>query len=122
MSGLSFDSNIIIDALNGHDPARAELLAAPQRLLSRVAWIEVMAGIPPGPAPLVQRVLDLMTLVELDEPISQRAAAIRRDYKRLKLPDAIILATAQLQDSVLLTRNTKDFPADMPGIRVPYTI
>jgi hypothetical protein len=23
---------------------------------------------------------------------------------------------------VLITRNTKDFPAQMPGIRIPYTL
>jgi predicted nucleic acid-binding protein len=36
--------------------------------------------------------------------------------------DAIILATAQSRGRVLITRNTKDFPAEMPGIRVPYTL
>ena len=36
--------------------------------------------------------------------------------------DAIILATAQIRGRVLVTRNTRDFPANMPGIRVPYTL
>jgi predicted nucleic acid-binding protein len=51
-----------------------------------------------------------------------RAAALRRERPRLKLPDAIILATAQTRGRVLVTRNTKDFPAEMPGIRVPYVL
>ena len=25
-------------------------------------------------------------------------------------------------DTILVTRNTRDFPAEMPGIRVPYTL
>ena len=40
----------------------------------------------------------------------------------LKSPDAIILATAQIRGRTLVTRNSKDFQADMPGIRVPYVL
>ena len=58
---------------------------------------------------------------ELDAEISKRAAALRRERRSLKAMDAIILATAQTRGRVLVTRNTKDFPAEMPGIRVPYT-
>lgn len=36
-----------------------------------------------------------------------------------KLPDAIILATAQVHRCELVTRNTKDF-ADIPGVITPY--
>ena len=50
------------------------------------------------------------------------ALALRRERPRLKSPDAIILATAQIRGRVLITRNTKDFPAAMPGIRVPYIL
>jgi predicted nucleic acid-binding protein len=51
-----------------------------------------------------------------------RAAALRRERPRLKSPDAVILATAQLRSRVLVTRNTKDFPAQLPGVRVPYLL
>jgi hypothetical protein len=37
------------------------------------------------------------------------------------LPNAYILATAQVNGAILVTRNTADFPATMPGVRVPYT-
>ena len=40
----------------------------------------------------------------------------------MKLLDAYILATAQVNGAILVTRNTKDFPVNMPGIRVPYTL
>ncbi|MEJ8713731.1 PIN domain-containing protein, partial [Klebsiella pneumoniae] len=40
---------------------------------------------------------------------------------KLKLPDAIILATAQLHRLELITRNTKDF-AGIPGVVTPYEI
>lgn len=38
------------------------------------------------------------------------------------LPDAIILATAQLADRILVTRNSRDFPASDPQVHIPYTI
>ena len=47
---------------------------------------------------------------------------LRRERPRLKSADAIVLATAQLRNRVLVTRNIEDFPAAMPGIRVPYTL
>ena len=59
---------------------------------------------------------------EVDGEIAERAASLRRERPRLKSPDAIILATALVRGRVLVTRNTKDFPATMPGIRVPYIL
>ncbi|MDU6109096.1 MAG: PIN domain-containing protein [Klebsiella pneumoniae] len=52
--------------------------------------------------------------------IAERSVALRQEYK-LKLPDAIILATAQLHRLELITRNTKDF-AGIPGVVTPYEI
>jgi hypothetical protein len=37
----------------------------------------------------------------------------------MKLPDAIILATAQMHRYELVTRSTKDF-AGIPGVTTPY--
>jgi hypothetical protein len=38
------------------------------------------------------------------------------------LPDAVIWATAQTQAVLLVTRNTKDFAADDPSVRLPYKL
>jgi hypothetical protein len=40
----------------------------------------------------------------------------------MRLPDAIIWASAQKENALLVSRNTKDFPVDAPGIRIPYTL
>ena len=126
MSGYSFDANILIDALMDHRPAHDEIRRAASsgaRLwLSRMAWIEVMSK---GNDDLVRdalRFLGRFAVDEFDEEISVRAASLRRERPRLKSPDAIILASAQVRGRVLVTRNVRDFPANMPGIRVPYTI
>jgi predicted nucleic acid-binding protein len=126
MSGYSLDANILIDALLGHVPARVELSRIAQSggrmWISRMAWIEALSK---GNDAIVREALQFLGrfgLDEIDEEISHRAAALRRERPRLKSPDAIILATAQIRGRVLVTRNTKDFPAAMPGIRVPYTL
>ena len=59
--------------------------------------------------------------LEITGAVAERAAVIRRQ-KRLKMPDAIILATAEVGKRVLVTRNVKDFPARGRGVRVPYKI
>lgn len=126
MSGYSIDANILIDALLNHEPAQNELRriagSGAGVWVSRMAWIEVLSK---GDDTLVRQATDFMAgfgLDELDGDIVRRAAALRRDRPSLKSPDAIILASAQVRSRILVTRNTKDFPPDMPGIRVPYRI
>lgn len=126
MSGYSLDANILIDALLSHEPARRELTriveSGARMWISRMAWIEVLSK---GDEVVVRDALaflDRFGLDEIDDEIALRAAALRRERPRLKSPDAIILAAAQIRGRVLVTRNTKDFPANMPGIRVPYTL
>lgn len=45
---------------------------------------------------------------ELDQDIKNQSVEIRKDYN-LKLPDAIIAATAIVNELTLITRNAKDF-------------
>lgn len=124
MSGYSFDANIIIDALLGFEPARTEIRRAaeigPRVWMSRMAWIEVLSKGPDRSLKEAEAFLAGFAIDELDSEIAARAASLRRERRRLRSPDAIILATALVRGRVLVTRNIKDFPAAMPGIRVPY--
>lgn len=126
MSGFAFDANIVIDALAGYAPARSEIERAvglsSRPWISRMAWIEVLSKGTEGMVKEALAFLSRFGLDEIDEEISRRAASLRRERPRLKSPDAIILATAQIRGRVLITRNTKDFPAEMPGVRVPYIL
>ena len=126
MSGYSFDANILIDALLDHGPAQDEIRRVAKygtRLwLSRMAWIEVMSKGSDAALREASQFLSRFGLDEIDEETAARAALLRRERPRLKSADAIILASAQVRGRVLVTRNVKDFPASMPGIRVPYTI
>ena len=126
MSGFTFDSNILVDALAGLAPARAISSRAAglagRVWISRMVWIEVMSKGEERELRRTEQFLSGFTVDEVDAEIGVRAAALRRERPRLSSPDAIILASAQLRSRVLVTRNTKDFPAQLPGIRVPYLI
>ncbi len=125
MSGFTFDSNILVDTLRGEPQARSELERARGRgrvWISRMVWIEVMSKGEGDGLKRAQTLLSGFGIDEVDEEVATRAATLRRERPSLKSPDAIILATAQSRGRVLVTRNTKDFPAAMPGIRIPYTL
>lgn len=119
MTGYSFDSNILIDALNGDRIAHAEIARVDRPWISRVTWIEVLSKEPGGTLKIIENFLGGFSVDELDTRIAAHAAALRRERQKLRLPDAIILASAQVNHRILVTRNTKDFPANMPGIRIP---
>ena len=121
MSDPFFDTNIVIDWLKNRPEAAAELSKHRGQRISRVVWTEVLVGESAEGRDLVRRALSHFETVEIDEPIALAAAGIRH-ATRMKLMDAYILATAQVNGAMLITRNTKDFPVDMPGIYVPYTL
>jgi predicted nucleic acid-binding protein len=115
-----FDTNILLDYLAGREDARQEMTRYDSRLVSVVTWMEVMAGARSDAEEDVLRMfLRDFNVVEISRAVAQSAAAIRRQA-RVRLPDALIWATAQAESALLVTRNTKDFPKDDPGVRVPY--
>ena len=116
-----FDTNILIDYLNGVEDAKTELARYERPAISVISWIEVLAGTKPDLEAETRKFLAIFERIELSEAIADRAVALRRSLK-MRVPDAIILATARVENLVLVTRNSKDFPADQPGIRLPYRI
>lgn len=54
------------------------------------------------------------TILDLSNDIVNKTIAVRKG-KKVKLPDAIIAATAITHDLTLVTRNTKDF-GDIAGL------
>ncbi len=122
MSAASFDTNIVIDALNGNFDAQRELERVEDRWISRVTWIEVLSKVQENAIATTRTMLASFYMDELTLEVAERAAELRNERPKLKLADAVILASAQLNGRVLVTRNAKDFPPAMLGIRVPYSI
>jgi predicted nucleic acid-binding protein len=121
MVAALFDTNILIDYLNNIQEAWDEFGLYQSKAISIVTWMEVMAGTSAAVEAGTRSFLDGFTVIALDESIAERAVVLRR-ADRMKLPDAVVWASAQVNGMLLVTRNTKDFPASNPGVRVPYVI
>lgn len=117
-----FDSNIVIDFLNGIEPARVELAQYKHAYISPITWVEAQVKAPPGLEDATRAAVNRhFQRLDLDEQTLTEGLRIRREL-RLKLPDALILASARVHGWSLVTRKTKDFPASMLGVRIPYEL
>ncbi len=121
MPDAFFDTNILIDWLLDRQPAIAELRRHLRPRISRVVWTEVLAGEPDKSRVEVENLLRPFEIVELDQRIARAAVDIRHS-SRIKLLGAFILATAQINGGVLITRDTKAFPPGTPGVHIPYAL
>jgi predicted nucleic acid-binding protein len=117
-----FDTNILIDFLNKVPEARAEIERYDEIAISPICWLEVMKGATPETETVVREFLANFTMVELDVVVMEQTVMLRRLYPRLRLPDAIIWASALAFEGLLVTRNTKDLPVGTPGVHMPYTV
>ena len=64
----------------------------------------------------IDRLLVNSRIFSLDDEIVDKTIEVRRKYK-LKLPDAIIAATAMINNLILVTHNKKDFK-EIRGLKI----
>ncbi|MBF0098542.1 MAG: type II toxin-antitoxin system VapC family toxin [Magnetococcales bacterium] len=109
-----FDSNPLIYFLNGALPPQGQnLIRQGMRFgaaFSVISRIEILGyeGTPQQGSAAV-RLLAQLTEIDLTEAIVNQTIQLRRQYRRLKLPDAIIAATAMEYALPLITHNLSDF-------------
>ncbi|HAU5497956.1 TPA: type II toxin-antitoxin system VapC family toxin [Cronobacter sakazakii] len=116
-----FDTNILIDLFSGHEKARQTLGRFPEnRAISLITWIEVMVGARKHHQEQQTREVLATFVLPVSLSVAERSVEIRRQCG-MKLPDAIILATAQVHSRMLLTRNSKDFEG-VTGAEIPYVL
>jgi hypothetical protein len=115
------DSCILIDHLRGHEAATAFLVAERAAAISAITRMEVMAGADEREAEVIRGLLEGFALLAIDGAVAEEAVRLRRE-RRLKVPDAIILATARVHHLALATRNTRDFHRSERGVVVPYEL
>ena len=117
-----FDTNIVIDCLAGVTAARETLERYPHRFLSRISWIEVLVGARDIPEQtFLKAFLENFTIADTNAAIGLLATELRRTY-RLRLPDALVWATARDREALFITRDVKDFSRSAPDILIPYTL
>jgi predicted nucleic acid-binding protein len=115
-----FDTSILVDWLRGMPQAAAELSRYKRHRISRIVWTELLSQEPLERRDSIQQIVAPFEVVDIDARIAAAAADLRQRLA-MSLPNAYILATAQVNGAILVTGNTADFPATMPGVRVPYT-
>ena len=97
------DTDVFIDHLRGS----AELKPGRDRLhYSVVTRAELFAGT--SATDLVSQLLAPFRAVAVDRAVAERAGRVAREFQ-LRLPDALIAATALEHGLTLKTRNRKDF-------------
>jgi predicted nucleic acid-binding protein len=80
-----------------------------------------MAGAAVAEEPAVRSFLARFDQVAVSRQVAEEALTLRRRHG-IRLPDAIIWASARSEQTLLITRNTRDFPEQEPDIRVPYRL
>lgn len=121
MVSALFDTNILIDYLNGIEQAKIELDRYSDKAISLVTWMEVMVGATPETEEILKGFLSGFVNLPIDEQVAAAAVKLRKKH-RIKLPDAIVWASAQVDSRILVTRNIKDFSPDEPGVHIPYSV
>jgi predicted nucleic acid-binding protein len=114
------DTNILIDLVAGSPQALKTLREHPDRAISVITRIEFLAGLRDGERDRAETTLSSFRQIELTPEIVEETIEVRKQT-RLKLPDAILMATAHVEKRVLLTRNSRDFKVGR-HVRVPYEI
>ena len=117
-----FDTNILIDYLNGLPQAAEELTQYSEKMISIVTYIEVLAGVESAmEGAILKTFLANFDIKPLSQGVADKTIELRKKHRR-KLPDAIIYATAKVEKSLLVTRNHHDFDPSLADIRLPYQI
>lgn len=122
------DSNVIIDytalRLSEKGSNFVEDLFDTDFLISVATKIEVL-GFSDVPNKLLamEEFVNSATTLSLDDAVTNQTIQLRREYKKLKLGDAIIAATALVYDLVVISRNVSDFK-NINGLQIidPHTL
>ena len=112
---IVYDSDILIDHLRGHLPAKNVIEKVKNRkivaYISSITEAELLAGKDldnENKREIVEELIKKCIKIIVNNDIAQKAGEFRRRY-RVEMPDAIIAATAFHQKCRLWTKNKKDF-------------
>jgi len=104
------DTNVILDFLGGKLPTKSKEYVSnvidSQINISAINKIELL-----GFSNVEQVIIDLVSfavIYHIDDEIINKTIELRKKYK-IKLPDAVIAATAIVNEFALISHNFKDF-------------
>ena len=118
---LPLDTNILIDVLRGEALALTWLKQQERTRISVISWIEVLVGCREGETDRVEGWINAFGRLSLNDAVAREAVGLGERHG-LKVPDAILLATARCAELTLATRNSRDFPIALGGVLHPYQL
>lgn len=113
------DTNTVIDYLNNKLPVNtAQILDEEELEISVITRMELLAwrNADAHQLQVLEEFISNAVVRNLDEPVILKGIEIRKTLQ-LKLPDAIIAATAIVHERSLVTRNVGDFK-NITGLKV----
>lgn len=118
MNQVVIDTNMLISWYKSGVISNSKNLASITPIFSIITKIEALGfrEITDNEIKAVSRMLDTGVLTYIDADIAQRTIYLRQKYK-IKTPDAVIAATALVNDSELWTANTSDF-SNIEGLKL----
>ena len=118
------DTDVLVDFLRGYSKAVAFVNVQSSRIiLSSIVVAELYAGVK-GDAEqaALENFVYLFRVVPVSADIAKAGGLYKRDYGKshgVGLADAILAATAEAENAVLKTLNTKHYPM-LKGLRPAY--
>ncbi len=118
-----WDTNTVIYYLQQQFPPSTEkfmdnLVSEARPVISAITEIELLCwkAATEKDMEVLRNFIGDALVVELEQPIKYKTADIRKKHK-IKLPDAIIAATALVYELTLVSRNVSDFK-DIDGLQL----
>jgi len=122
MDNFLLDTNAVLDFLKGEEKIitvfQTDMKDKP-RFVSEITRMELLGypDISPDEETTINEFLSLVEILPCDEIVVNKVIQLRRMTKRLKLPDAIIAATAIEYHLVLVSRDSV-FDLSLPELKV----
>ena len=124
-TSIILDTNIFVDHLRNFPPAvkYVEALGVETVFFSAITEAELLAGRHNNNPKKREKLLQLLlqwTKVPVTNPVAVLAGDFSRQYC-MQIPDALIAATAVLNNAELITKNVKDFQkVEKLRVKEPY--
>ncbi len=122
---ILLDTDVLVDFFRGYSKAVSFVNANSSRIiLSSIVVAELYAGVK-GDAEqaIIEKFVSLFRVIPLDVEIVKAGGLYKRDYGKshgVGLADAVLAATAELENAELKTLNNKHYPM-IKGLSPAYT-
>jgi len=121
------DTDILIDALNGREPAVSwllDVLSKNEIATTAVSQFELLAGAnSPSSLEKIQALLENLDIMPLDSRSAETAAGIQRQLgetgQGIGMADSLIAGITLARSAQLATQNQKHF-ARVPGLKLAH--